>query len=385
MKPLLSVIMPCYNCEKTLREAVESCYVQGLLVEEFEVIMVDDGSSDGTRELMVSLGQKYANIKLVFCDQNNGGGAARNTAVTHSKGDVLFCLDSDDILPPQVLQKLYAFLVKEKCDGVLFAETQFFTSNIKNVKKVINKPLDTIVSLEDIYRKDTGFLTQVNFMYTKRAFQIIEGYPTNHGFDTQTFGLKFIAKGLHAIVCPGTHYFHRQHQKGHRSYYEREYERGLISINTYLALEPIVDHLHDSVIDLMIHFDIFLKNYHGAQTNLFDAISSHVQANNPVRRADSDCQNLFAKHFRAICKWINHEDYAQAQQSFTACLREVKKLTPLLLFLQIRISCGLLGNQANRIDDETIGYLERFKLLNHPKYRRVPPLLLKIFKAIQNA
>ena len=61
--PKLSITIPCYNCEKTLREAVESCYKQGFENEnDFEIVMVDDGSKDGTRELFnIPLNLMYGN------------------------------------------------------------------------------------------------------------------------------------------------------------------------------------------------------------------------------------------------------------------------------------------------------------------------------------
>ena len=118
MTPKLSIIIPCYNCEDTLREAVDSCYIQGFSNEEFEIIMVDDGSTDNTWKLMQGIASEYKNIKVLQHSRNRGGGATRNTAIKNSSADVLFCLDSDDILPPDTLGKMYTFLKEKNCNAV---------------------------------------------------------------------------------------------------------------------------------------------------------------------------------------------------------------------------------------------------------------------------
>ncbi|MEI7425100.1 MAG: glycosyltransferase family 2 protein, partial [Candidatus Staskawiczbacteria bacterium] len=105
----LSIIMPCYNCQSTLAEAVVSVFVQSLKIP-FEIIMVDDGSTDGTQRLILELAQKYPEIKTLIHEKNRGGGAARNTGIKNSSGDLIFCLDGDDILPPAMLPRLLNFL-----------------------------------------------------------------------------------------------------------------------------------------------------------------------------------------------------------------------------------------------------------------------------------
>ena len=79
MSHKLSIIMPCYNCTATLEEALASIYTQELEMP-FEVVMVNDGSTDGTGQLIEELARRYAHIRYVSHDRNRGGGAARNNA-----------------------------------------------------------------------------------------------------------------------------------------------------------------------------------------------------------------------------------------------------------------------------------------------------------------
>ena len=69
--------MPCYNCEKTVREAVESIYTQELNYS-FEVIMLDDGSTDKTWDLLQHFEQQYDEVKVFQNDGNMGEGYSRN-------------------------------------------------------------------------------------------------------------------------------------------------------------------------------------------------------------------------------------------------------------------------------------------------------------------
>ena len=87
--PLVSVIVPAYNAERYLAEALESIFAQGHAA--LEVIVVDDGSTDDTGTIAASLG-----VQLVR-QTNRGAGAARNAGVAVARGDFLAFLDADDV------------------------------------------------------------------------------------------------------------------------------------------------------------------------------------------------------------------------------------------------------------------------------------------------
>jgi len=237
----LSIIIPCYNCKKTLSEAVDSCYVQGLADNDFEIIMVDDCSSDETRQVMKSQAQKHSNITLVFHEINKGGGAARNTAVENSLSEVIFCLDSDDILPNNTLIKMYDYLKKKKCDGVGFHKSiNFNGTDINDISHIVTMSyVEQRVPFESLFQK-AGVMCSIYqvFMFTKIAFYLAGKYPTAHSFDTQGFAWRFLAAGLHAEICPDTTYLLRVNF--HESYYLREYQKGKTNLNwEYILLENI--------------------------------------------------------------------------------------------------------------------------------------------------
>ena len=89
MEHRLSIIIPCYNCAETLEEAVDSIYRQALTLP-FEIIMVDDCSTDKTVKIMDKLKNRYKETKVFNHEKNQGGGVTRNTAVEKSTGDIIF-------------------------------------------------------------------------------------------------------------------------------------------------------------------------------------------------------------------------------------------------------------------------------------------------------
>ncbi|MBY0309596.1 glycosyltransferase [Patescibacteria group bacterium] len=241
MTPHLSIIIPCYNCASTLREAVSSCYTQGFSSEDFEVVMVNDCSTDETATTMADLASEHSNIRIHNHAENRGGGAARNTAVTHARAAVIFCLDSDDLLPPGTLKKMFEYLQQKGCDGVCFQHSiKFRGTDITNVSHTDSyEPSDTPVELSTLIMKSgPPSPVTVVFMFTKRAWHTVQGYPTHHGFDTQGFGWRFLSAGLKAYICPGTTYLHRVEL--HQSYYLREWNAGKTNLN---MREILFEHL----------------------------------------------------------------------------------------------------------------------------------------------
>lgn len=257
MNHKLSIIIPCYNCQDTLKEAVESCYNQGFSVDEFEIVMVDDASTDDSRAVMESLAAKHENIRTFFHEINQGGGAARNTAIQNTKADVIFCLDSDDILPHRTMEKMYAFLKKEGCDAVTIHHSiNFNGADIRDVNHLVTMAyIGEIIPFEALFQKEGKMcgLYQV-FMFTKKAFARAGGYPTHHAFDTQGFAWRFLSAGLTAKVCPNAFYLLRINY--HDSYYVREYNQGKINHNWQAVLMEHIDLFSDQVQDLIRNFGV---------------------------------------------------------------------------------------------------------------------------------
>lgn len=105
MTPFFSVIIPVYNRAQALRAAIAS--VRAQTCQDFEIVVVDDGSKDDSRSVAESFGDPRIRF---FRQDNQGGGAARNTALDMARGRFIAPLDSDDIFLPQHLERMKALL-----------------------------------------------------------------------------------------------------------------------------------------------------------------------------------------------------------------------------------------------------------------------------------
>ena len=115
--PKVSVIIPVYNTEKYVRQAVESICRQTL--KDLEIIIVNDGSTDGSMTILEELAAQDERIKL-FSQENQGQSAARNFATEKAKGKYIYFMDSDDFLEKDALQLCFEKAVNKNLDFVLF-------------------------------------------------------------------------------------------------------------------------------------------------------------------------------------------------------------------------------------------------------------------------
>lgn len=99
--PLISVIMPAYNAEKTVEKSVRSILSQTFT--DFELVAVDDGSRDNTYEILKSLAESDSRIKLLQNNPNAGVSKTRNRAISESSGEWIAFCDSDDLWAPEKL------------------------------------------------------------------------------------------------------------------------------------------------------------------------------------------------------------------------------------------------------------------------------------------
>ena len=95
MTPLVSVIVPAYRCERTVESSIRSALSQSL--REIEVIVVDDGSDDGTAQILDRLRAEDARVRVITLSENGGVANARNRGVSLAQADWIAFLDSDDI------------------------------------------------------------------------------------------------------------------------------------------------------------------------------------------------------------------------------------------------------------------------------------------------
>src|SRR5688500_10571825 len=102
----LSIVMPCYNEKHTVEKILAEVMEVNLGTTKKEIVMVDDGSKDGTRAILTKLAKKHPEITLVFQKVNQGKGAALRKGILKTTGDVVVIQDADLEYDPQEYKRL---------------------------------------------------------------------------------------------------------------------------------------------------------------------------------------------------------------------------------------------------------------------------------------
>ena len=132
----LSFILPCYNVERYIPDCLNSIYDQNLPEDEFEVICVNDCSTDGTRNEILEIQKQHSNLTLLDQPRNMYSGAARNRGLEVAKGDYNWFVDSDDRVKPNVAGHLLEIAYSDNLDILLFNYDEFADGHFGTFNKI---------------------------------------------------------------------------------------------------------------------------------------------------------------------------------------------------------------------------------------------------------
>ena len=136
---LISFIVPVYNVERYLSSCLDSILNQEINKDDFEIILVEDCSTDGSLQICKDYSCRYENIILIENDKNIGRGITRNKGMACAKGEYVHFVDSDDYLFPNSIQELLSLdLTKQSPDMIRF-ECSSTTNNFKGQNIIIYK------------------------------------------------------------------------------------------------------------------------------------------------------------------------------------------------------------------------------------------------------
>jgi len=207
----LSVIIPVYNTGKYLQKCLESIFSQSF--QDFEVICVDDGSTDNSAEIL----NKFPKV-TVFHTENCGSGVARNLALDSAKGEYVLFVDSDDWLVENAFEKLFSF--PANFDVLIFGGLTFSKGRLRKgnysinkiPKKYLNHPFNKNDFQKDIFKFPSTAWTKLY----KRDFLVnnnIRFQKTRTGQD-QVFFLKSVLEASSICVLGENLYCYRKRRPG---------------------------------------------------------------------------------------------------------------------------------------------------------------------------
>lgn len=175
----LSIIIPVYNVEQYLEKCLQSCLSQDIPYNEYEIIVVNDGSPDGSLSIAERIAKSVTNITIIT--QDNGGlSAARNTGMSVAKGEYIWFVDSDDWIETNCLRQLTDTLYNDKLDALVINGVRVingqnrknpprvFTDNILSGKDFLKGTMVNCAAVITIYRRE--ILNRYNLTFKQGIF-----------------------------------------------------------------------------------------------------------------------------------------------------------------------------------------------------------------------
>lgn len=144
----LSIIIPVYNVEKYVERCIFSIVDQPVSPESYEVIIVNDGSTDKSGDILKELSNDYPSIRLIK-QENKGLGAARNTGLDNAIGEYIFFIDADDYIANDSLLPILNSIKQTKADIILFGISEVYLNGKKKTISFHLPEKDELLFVED--------------------------------------------------------------------------------------------------------------------------------------------------------------------------------------------------------------------------------------------
>lgn len=200
--PKVSVIIPCFNQGNYIADAIESVLAQTF--QDFEIIVVDDGSTDATTSDIL---RKLSLPKTkVFHSKNHGVSAARNLGICNSRGTYIFPLDADDKIAPAYLEKAVAILENSPQTGIVYCEAEFFGTKTGKWHLPPYRFPDVLL-FPRIFS---------SALFRRKDWEAVGGYSTEmiYGWEDFDFWLSLIERNCGVHQIPEVLFFYRQSGAG---------------------------------------------------------------------------------------------------------------------------------------------------------------------------
>lgn len=191
----ISIIIPCFNGEKTIRRCLDS--VKAQTYPNFEVLFIDDGSTDQTRSIAQAYAREDSRIRVITCEQNRGVSSARNLGVRLAQGDYIQFMDADDEMLPEMLETLLDAIKKENADIAV----SNFTGNPVFLAFFADRVYDLTVEsdLLEYYQETFCVLLPWNKLYRREIVRVPFDEEV-HFAEDELFNLA-VLKHARKVVC----------------------------------------------------------------------------------------------------------------------------------------------------------------------------------------
>lgn len=216
----LSIIIPVYNVAPYVKACLESIYKQGLEEEEFEVILINDGSTDNSLQIITEIEKIHTNI-TIFTQRNQGLSISRNQGIARATGEFILFVDSDDLLVPGTLSYLLQYARMYDTDMI---QGKFIKLNNDEIEKhdIPVTGVDNVANTDSLLKNGERAFAEDYHLYEsyvwkylfKREFIIKNklSFPEHKYFEDIPFTVTGILNAKRFLSLPILFYIYRQRE-----------------------------------------------------------------------------------------------------------------------------------------------------------------------------
>lgn len=321
--PKVSVVIPVYNVEKYLDRCIDS--VTNQTYADIEIILVDDGSTDGSRVICDKWAEKDSRIKVIH-KANEGAGLARNTGLDASTGEYVFFIDSDDYIHPDTVKTCVSTARKDGSQLVLYARADIDKNGNISPKPILTEKYlyrnSEVIEelLKSLYTHSKGFgLGVCGKMFKSETIRKsgVKFYSEREVFSEDALFLtEFFAFVSSASIVPEHFYLCVQHDDSLSKKLNREYQafndvflkKALEVCNKKGYSENVKNHLKARYqiyalggMRQIIASDLPNKEKMAAIKSVFNNRLLHSTLTNEVLSLGTKASKLFWKLFKLNC------------------------------------------------------------------------------------
>jgi len=241
-----SIIVPSFNRKNEIRELIDSFTKLNFPANRFELIIADDGSTDGTGELVNDFMKRTEFLLHFYSQANQGPGAARNMGMEKAKGDFFIFIDSDCTVPPHWLTEIDQSLHAQKADA--FGGPDSYKQDFPPLLKAINYSMTSFITTGGIRghtKKKLGkfFPRSFNMGLSREVYNQVGGFGSlRHGQDIE-FSNRIIHSGAKVISISQAFVYHKR-RTSLKKFFRQVFNWGVARINLYKIDSSMLEPVH---------------------------------------------------------------------------------------------------------------------------------------------
>ena len=284
---LTSIIIPVYNCERYVAEAILSCIPALEESKSTELIVIDDGSTDSSLRIAQSF--ENANQIQVFTQTNQGVSTARNRGIKTSRGSYLKFLDADDTLNPETLRAHVKLLSSSENVDIVYSDFQLLSNKLSQISPLISAAPHNVIDL---------FLSNLHIssaLYRKHSLQAVDGFNEKGCFkvaEDYELNIKLAMAGFQFKKTEGVAFYYRVHSSPSRLTVKKH--------NMYLDI-------NNDEVSRTNHYMQMLLNYYGTESNIPLTIKTHVGRNTLHRSFKMLCNGRTRNAIKCMSLYLRYK------------------------------------------------------------------------------